>query len=232
MNKLKWSVLVLILFMVVMIIWNNVPKTLTKEDHKALTSLNLGNKNIAISDLHFSEEIKLITSIQAIIHSEIYLGGSIPYSSPREPKDLIKFGTGLCYDFSRTIEKSLMSYGFKTRHIAIYSNPSDENGFQLLLRKQTPSHSTLEVKTSKGWMIVDSNYEWIGLSNDSLPVSFNHLCAFEGSTIFNKPIPAGYDEFYNCNSIGIYGLYSRHGKFFPPYNFIPDFNFREILYNL
>jgi hypothetical protein len=30
----------------------------------------------------------------------------------------------------------------------------------------------------------------------------------------------------------VYGLYSRHGKFYPPYNFIPDVHYGEFIQNI
>jgi hypothetical protein len=42
--------------------------------------------------------------------------------------------------------------------------------------------------------------------------------------------PPGY--IYNERFFYIYGLYSRHGRFFPPYNVIPDINYSEFIQNL
>ena len=30
----------------------------------------------------------------------------------------------------------------------------------------------------------------------------------------------------------VYGLYSRHGQFYPPYNFVPDINYDEFVNNV
>ena len=31
--------------------------------------------------------------------------------------------------------------------------------------------------------------------------------------------------------VAVYGLYSRHGRFYPPYNLIPDINYGEFIQN-
>ena len=36
---------------------------------------------------------------------------------------------------------------------------------------------------------------------------------------------------YGEDFFAIYGLYSRHGMYYPPYNFIPDINYSEFLDN-
>ena len=49
--------------------------------------------------------------------------------------------------------------------------------------------------------------KWKGIYNDN----FNEL--FAGEFIF------------------VFGLYSRHGNFYPPYNYVPDINWKELIQN-
>jgi hypothetical protein len=42
------------------------------------------------------------------------------------------------------------------------------------------------------------------------------------------PLP----EIYGAPFTWVYGLYSRHGRFYPPYNPIPDLNGAELAQNL
>jgi len=44
----------------------------------------------------------------------------------------------------------------------------------------------------------------------------------------HKPPNIIYQESFSF----IYGLYSRHGKFYPPYTFIPDVNYVELIQNI
>jgi hypothetical protein len=36
---------------------------------------------------------------------------------------------------------------------------------------------------------------------------------------------------YERPMVAVYGLYSRHGRFFPPYNALPDVNYRALTQN-
>lgn len=76
---------------------------------------------------------------------------------------------------------------------------------------QDNSHALTEAKTAEGWVMVDSNTRWIGppAISSQLPPA-----------ILARPHAL------------IYGLYSRHGRFYWPYLPIPDVNWRELLYNL
>ena len=137
-----------------------------------------------------------------------------------------------CAERSRLIEKILIYNDFKIRHVAIYSTAETNSSIKSLLTPQTNSHSVTEVLTKQGWMIVGSNYPWLGLDSDNNPVSIKQLKETidnssdiqwmqpPGETIFEKPFAY------------VYGLYSRHGRFYPPYNFIPDINYHEFFQNL
>jgi hypothetical protein len=39
-------------------------------------------------------------------------------------------------------------------------------------------------------------------------------------------------EIYKQPLTFVYGLYSRHGKFYPPFNFVPDINWPEFVGNV
>src|SRR3546814_15360519 len=83
------------------------------------------------------------------------------------------------------------------------------------------------VLTQRGWMLVDSNARWIGLKA-SQPISVEEIKAGESPPEQGRPInPILPSEFTY-----IYGLYSRHGFFFPPYAQGPDVNWRELLQNV
>lgn len=227
MKKIIVSIIILLSAVAVI---HNVPKKITDEDEIYLLKL-IPNLKIHDTDtLSFEEETNIIQSIQYTLQNSINLGEPIPYYQQREPKDLYKNQSALCYDFSRTIEKALSYSGFKTRHLSIYIKNSKTKG-NPLLDKNSFSHSTSEVLTSKGWMIVDSNFPWMAIDSDNKTYSFSEYKIEDGDVEWLHQIPNGYDLYYNKESIYIYGLYSRHGKFYKPYNFIPDYNIRELFYN-
>lgn len=228
--KRKLIFLTLLAGLILGVFWHNVPKNLTEEDKVYLIKLIPKlEKNIA-KNLSFEEQIDLIKYIQSTIQEEIFLGSPIPYSQKREPKDLFYHESALCYDYSRTIEKALMFSGFETRHLSIYISKIDKSSLSKIIDKKSYSHAISEVKTKKGWLIVDSNYPWISLDAKENPIDAKKLKHSE-EIIWKFDFPEGYETFYNTNSTFLYGLYSRHGKFYPPYNFIPDYNLRELLYN-
>ena len=48
------------------------------------------------------------------------------------------------------------------------------------------------------------------------------------SRLVPDPVPPIYAKPFTC----AYGLYSRHGRFYPHYNVVPDVNWSEMLDNL
>jgi len=178
----------------------------------------------------YKEEIQLILDSQRAV-----LGGApgthgIPYDAPREPKDVYLAKSGLCYDKSRVIEKILRFYGFETRHIAIYSTERTKSAFLSLITPGVSSHSVTEVLTSKGWLVVDSNDPWISLDHEGDPVSMDRMQSdvIARKILWSRPFPTG---IYEKPFTFVYGLYSRHGRFYPPYDCIPDMNYKELMQN-
>jgi hypothetical protein len=232
--KLKYllSAIVLVVLSTTIVI-HNVPQKITEEDKVYIQKL-LPEISVAdASSLSFEEQIQLIIAVQNNVHEIISLGNAIEYSQPREPRNLYENQSGICYDFSRTKEKMFMYLGFKTRHVAIYRK-KDLNFFEALFTSKSLSHSTSEVLTQKGWMIVDSNYPWIALDTEDNPQNMKTMRRAEkrGELYdWQIPLPNQYNLFYEKPVYVVYGLYSRHGKFFPPYNSIPDYNLRQLFYN-
>jgi hypothetical protein len=228
--KRKFIYLFFFLGVSLSVYWHNVPKKLTKEDKAYLVKLIPELEESVANSLSFDDQIALIQYIQNTLQKNIYLGNPIPYSQPREPKNLYYNESALCYDYSRSIEKALIFAGFKTRHLSIYISKTKQSSLRKILSKQSYSHAISEVETKKGWLIVDSNYSWISLDTDNNPIDAHELKSSE-EIIWKIDFPEGYENFYNKKSAFFYGLYSRHGKFYPPYNFIPDYNVRELFYN-
>lgn len=224
------ALLFVLIFFVLYI--HNVPKKLTQEDLIYLEKIVVKTSE-NVNNISFEEQINIISSIQTNVHKSYSLGNAIEYSTTREPKDLYENKGGICYDFSRTIEKALIYAGFSTRHISLYKK-TNTSIFSTILKKSVPSHSSTEVKTSKGWMIVDSNLNWLAIDTSGNVYSakkINIELSKGEEIIWQTSVFQNYEKFYNTSHYVIYGLYSRHGKFYPPYNFIPDYNFCELFYN-
>lgn len=233
-NK-KSGILIVILVSFVSVIWiHNVPKRITAQDLIFLEQIVPVNVQAADA-LSFDEQIEAIRTLHRNFFDTIQFGPPIPDNQPREPENLFKAGKGSCFDNSRTLEKALIHMGFRTRHVAVYAK-HDRNFFQTFFTQHPYSHATTEVKTQKGWMIVDSNYPWLGKDKNGEIYNMRTLMReIRNGNVpeWEKPLTgSNMHWFYEEPVYYVYGLYSRHGRFFPPYNFIPDYNLRELLYNL
>ena len=179
----------------------------------------------------YTEELEIIKHIQDAVLTVAPNNEGLPYNTEREPKDVYLASKGLCYDRSRVIEKILRYSGFNTRHISIFSTTKTRSAFKSLMTPGVLSHAVTEVLTKKGWLVVDSNHRWISIDRHGNPFSIAQIqLNIEGS----DQIPWRHNpphKIYREPFTFVYGLYSRHGKFYPPYNFIPDVNYEELLQN-
>jgi hypothetical protein len=92
------------------------------------------------------------------------------------------------------------------------------------------------VKTRKGWMVLGSNADWIGLNLTDQPFTIEGLqdqLYKTGEVTLKRPPLYGICFWKSQPRFRyLYGVYSRHGRFFPPNTGIPDYNLRMLLYNL
>lgn len=188
----------------------------------------------AFGDLsRFENQVSAILAVQDAVLTATPIGKGLEHGRPREPKDVLAEGKGICFDRSRTIEKILASFGFEVRHLAIYS--AREHGpLRALVTPYTDSHALTEVKTRKGWMLVDSNARWIGLDPSGDIYSAEDIQGQDPFTMTWAPeVPESISwPLFNERFTYVIGLYSRHGGFFPPYNPVPDVNYAQLLQNL
>ncbi|GAB4337661.1 MAG: hypothetical protein Kow0037_20670 [Calditrichia bacterium] len=219
-----FSIVAFILF------FNAVDNSLTEEDIIYLKKI-VDLPKVNSDTLSYEEQIELISHIQNAVLEVAPINKGIELNRKREPKDLLQAGHGLCFDRSRVIEKILKYYGFKTRHIFMYARQGASCFLQPLLQPGIPSHALTEVLTKNGWLIVDSNHKWLSITKDNKPISVNQFSkAFlNGRSINWKTVLP--NEVYREPFYYIYGLYSRHGKFYPPFNAIPDINYSELIQN-
>jgi hypothetical protein len=235
MKKISIFFLGLVAASVLLVYLGNVDNELTTQDKSSINTI-VGQSiiNSGFKPESYLKELILIREAQKAVLEISKKGKGIPEGHSREPADLLLLKTGLCYDRSRVIEKILRLYGMETRHASIFSNPDSLNQISILAKSNLPSHAITEAKTKKGWIVVDSNSRWIALSTDSIPYDLKSIRNNNRSNGIKwiEPIEGIQDhKIYQDNFLIIYGLYSRHGQFYPPYNFIPDFNLRELINN-
>ena len=238
-SKFKISViLITTLFLLAGIfVYNQVDNSITEEDIIYINKfLDTGNITYISPEASYEDEIDYIIRVQKVVlevarFDYTYVG--IPLNQPREPKDLYLKKIGLCSDRSRTLEKILRRSGLQTRHINFYATKGTAHKLKSLVVPQIDSHSVSEVLTQKGWLVVDSNDPWISLDKQALPVSIKKIqLDTESQNIEWHPKYSPHmDRMYKNPFVVVYGLYSRHGRFYPPFNFVPDIHWPEFAYN-
>ena len=251
MRSLFLKGLVLTAFLgVLLIVFNSKSVTLSKEDEAFIKTLS-GEWRLPdnTDSIHasFKNEIAFVTALQnnvlqEIAHKEIpleYFGDLHFYFTEKK---------GYCYDRAVLLEKFLKYNGFSFRHLYLYFGEENQTpAFSSLFKKGLASHALLEVKTKKGWMVIGTNANWIGLSDKEevldvaqlrKRINQNNLVLRTGATVgtcFWKE-KGGHFRY-------LYGVYSRHGQFFShpkggesaslfSIHFLPDYNFSMLLDNI
>lgn len=207
-----------------------VDNSLTKEDRRYIP-LYLSAIVPLPDNPSYSDELAYITSVQRSVLQIAPRNKGLPFGQKREPKELYAARTGWCYDRSRVIEKTLRFSGFETRHVAIYSTEQTGAAIISLVTPGVVSHAVTEVLTHNGWLIVDSNAPWVSIDNNKQPLSIDMI-----QRSIDNAAPIEWDKvpptnIYTKPFTFVFGLYSRHGHFYPPYNFIPDINYGEFFQN-
>jgi hypothetical protein len=229
----KWYLFSLLLILTVY--FHSVDRNITSEDEIYIKLFLENCDDCVTKPLCYEDEIKQINKIDSIIIAKISHDSPIAMGQRREPKDVYLAGHGYCYDRSRVLEKIFIYLGYEVRHVALFQRNPNQNAIRTLLGKTLNSHSISEVMTQKGWVVVGSNKNWMSVDKNNQCYSMKMLT--ENLKNRNIPswkvsLPSEYDKFYKEECYPIYGVYSRHGKFYPPYTSIPDYNLRELFYNI
>jgi hypothetical protein len=214
----------------------NVDKTVTAEDRKYIQLYLPGVVEGSGANMSYEDQIRIIQRVQQVLNERTRGWMGIPEGQPREPKQLYLEQTGMCYDRSRVLEKMFLYLGFETRHLALFTREPYVHSYTTVLFHHVPSHAISEIKTKHGWLMVDSNDIWLSLDLNNEPVSMHQLQEryLRGQIPIEWKMPVIWRDqrFYNDRCIAVYGLYSRHGRFYPPYtSHIPDYRIRGLLYN-
>ncbi len=218
----------------------NVPKSVSSHEKIAIQTF-LGSVNgadqfyineVQFDDLSFEDQVKQLQLLSETLLDSFPQGVAVPKNQNRSLRALLKNKEGQCYDRSYVFEAILRTKGAQTRHAYVFETHSDESALQLLRKKKVKTHAVSEVKTKKGWIVVDPNVDWISLSATGEPKSLDCICENRESIQWDQPIFGDHIQLYSGNCRVVYGLYSRHGRFFAPFNPIPDVNFRELAFNI
>lgn len=241
MKKLKllyYLLFLIVLFCFIIFKLSNVSKEITSEDKIYIQKIqDKCHLKLTAKPKDFKAEIDQIFMVQDSILKYFPVSKKnvgISKNKTREPKDLWENHELLCYDRSRTMEKIFINLGYEVRHVFLITDTlKKNNGFNLFIskRKGLVSHAMFEIKLKKGWVLVGTNEKWI-----SVDVNFN---AYSAKLLNDKykikfiVQNKNFERIFLSNGFYfIYGLYSRHGRFFPPFNFLPDINYKGFLYNI
>lgn len=246
---LKGGVFTIILG-VLLLVLNSKSIIVTKEDEVSIKTFsrewNLSNNTDSIH-ASFETEIGFITTLQNCVlkeirHEEIpqkYFGDLRYYYTEKK---------GYCYDRAVLLEKFLKYNGFLFRHLYLYFGENNQAPSRSsFFKRGLASHALLEVKTKKGWMVMGTNANWLGLSDKNEVLDVDQLRKRIEQNSLALKTNATIGKYFWEDKTGsfryVYGLYSRHGKFFDhtndeesaslfSFHFLPDYNISMILDNL
>lgn len=221
----------LITLVVVVVLWmHQVPREITAQDDAAIAEI-LGADISADDITDYMLELAVIGRAQrAVLNiAPVYL--KIPKGQSREPADLLAAGHGYCFDRARSMDKILRSIGFETRYASLYSIDKAGSPLKALMRKggdDVRSHAVVEVLTSRGWLVMDTIHPWLAQDAERNPVGLADL----KDGVMARGLGENVYFLYKMPFTYVYGLYSRHGRAYAPYNLIPDVNWWELRHNI
>ena len=240
-NRKKLILPVLLFIILIAILYyHSVNNSLTKDDYEYIPKF-LNNISQISKESTYEEELDFISAVQLASFDLVPNAGSIDKNLKREPKELYLAKVAGCSGRTRLLEKIFRYSGFKTRHIAIYEKENTNSIIKSLITPQIESHALTEVLTKKGWLVVESNYPWLAIDSENNPIAIKKIKqSLDNSVDINWKTPLQTNDLgdieqtipYAKPFVYIYGVYSRHGRFFPPYNFIPDINYGELIQNV
>lgn len=220
------------------VILHDVPTKVTVEDRdyasRILTAAGYPGHAEAYGDLNgFDGQVRAALAVQDAVLGATPKSEGLPLGQAREPHDVFEAQRGLCFDRSRVIEKILGHLGLETRHLSVFSTKDGRSKLAAMLGDTTKSHAVSEVRTARGWMLVDSNARWIGLDASRRPVD---AASLRNAAIAGGPwapeSTAKLNHIFTGPFTFVIGLYSRHGRFYWPYTPVPDYNLGQLVQNM
>jgi hypothetical protein len=220
------------LAMVAVLAYAAVRHQISDEDRQALKSV-LGEDWIGmnLADSSFESQVRHVRWLQEESHERMHMAKAMPYDIHRSASNVLDFGGEWCYDFSYWYEEALRVAGLKTRHAALYQ---DLGGFaKTIATSQGLSHANTEVKTAKGWMLVEPTINKIWLDALGMPLSAKAVeeQVADGSLRLDESELALLYPLYKNPYFVVYGLYSRHGHCYKPFNRVLALHWGEFMAN-
>jgi hypothetical protein len=225
-RRLLWpwavgALVVLTLLIMALLAANGVDTTVTDTDRAVIAHLDVDDQCGELNS--YPAELNCIEAVQEALFSrhpqvaDAFRKGETGHRIA----DYDARGYGSCYDRATFIEQALRHYGFDVRRVAIFEAQSMPLKY---LKPGISSHALSEVKTSRGWMLVESLEPMLGVDEDGVTYSIADLReGLKAGTIddetFDGPISG---DFFEGRFIYVYGLYSRHGYFFEPHLPVPE----------
>ena len=197
-RQLNRALLFTFLIVLYLYLAGGVSNKITNKDRLSIKRLDLGSQCDKKAD--FDAEVLCVRAIQTAIKELVPDTTCPPLGAIIEPPEFLERKRGCCYDRARFTEKALIYYGFQTRHVALYD--SEKYGYWSLFFPGVRSHATSEVNTAKGWMGVDSNFPFILITQDKLPLTYQNY-QLHKHQLFDELKPT---DFYRKNLLVIYGL--------------------------
>lgn len=232
MKKLGWTLMLVVLgAMIALYVLSNVPMTLNDASFEAAGKIRLETGILPFSpagERSFVQEFQKLQDAIAYFHRMTLDSKQtgIPQGLSRELDDWYASKPGLCSDVSRAAELFLVSLGFQVRHVSIYTLKHNPRPFSVAMTYRNPSHAVAEVLTSRGWMLFDPNVGRIYVDAQGNPISVVAI----HDAVKNGEVPAdGAHVIFHDPYFVVYGLYSRHGLFYPPYIPVPDVAWADFL---
>jgi hypothetical protein len=218
MRKIIWVILGIA--SVFILIYHDIPNDVTPEDRAALKKFGQLSNTGHLEPVELAEV--LIDQMQILIRKDY----AIPKRQSREPGDLIRFRTGAGYDWSRTAMKFFKAKGIQCRQVSLYQYEGSLIG---LFKPGLLSYPGVEIMAEGKWVFVDPIGNWVARKKDGSYGTVDELG--DRSIKWENALDQDLYEFTKKAYRPVYGLYSRHGLFYPPYSPIPDFNFKEFKAN-
>jgi len=228
-NSLIYFFIIILFLSYFIFLISNVDKKITKEDIKYINLiLNTKEESIDfnIKNSSFEDKINFINLIQTKIIKG-FQGDFIEKKLTREPKDFYNSVTDSCYDNLRIIQKILEYYGFKTSAVGIFEKTNKNSLLNLFIKSPLASHAILMVKSEKGNLYLGTTEKFISILDNNQLVKIQNIKA-DYNKKWKYELP---HNIFSRDNYYIFGLYSRHGLFYPPFNFLPDLNYQDFLLN-
>jgi hypothetical protein len=227
-TRLRWLAALSVVMAALVYLASDVDTALTDADERAIARLDLDEACARTES--YEGELACVRALQATMLAAapevecVHVWGEVSH----EPDAFLARRKGCCYDRSRLVEKALAFYGFEVRHLSLHRLRLPPPFGYL---QSVPSHSTSEVRTRRGFMVVDSNRPYYAVDRDGDPLDAVALRAALRDPARRAGLGEVPGDYFDGDYTVFYGLYSRHGGFYPPFAPVPDIDWAQVWAN-